>query len=74
MARASAKRSRQSPKRIVAALEDELRSLEEDIGKTGGGRPSVRRVIFMAAVIAAARKLLAILNAIAREKKPWQSA
>jgi transposase len=67
----------------------------------GGGRTSVRRVVFMAAlvasrhnpvlkafrdklvaagkpkivaVIAVARKLLTILNAIIRDQRPWQSA
>jgi transposase len=67
----------------------------------GGGRASVRRVIFMAAlvasrhnpqlkafrdklvaagkpkivaIIAVARKLLTILNAIVRDQKPWQPA
>lgn len=165
-ARATAKRLRQSLKRIIAALEDELRSLDDAIDKTvrasplwrvredlmrsipgvgpatartlladlpelgrlsrrqiaalaglapwtrqsgqwkgksmiGGGRSSVRRVIFMAAlvatrrnpvlkafrdklvaagkpkivaVIAVARKLLTILNAIIRDQKPWQTA
>lgn len=67
----------------------------------GGGRSSVRRAIFMAAlvasrynprlkafrdklvaagkpklvaIIALARKLLTILNAIVRDQKPWQNA
>lgn len=165
-ARATAKRLRQSLKRIIAALEDELQRLDDDIdaavrssplwrvredlmtsvpgvgsgtartlladlpelgtlsrkqiaalaglapwtrqsgqwkGKSmiGGGRSSVRRAIFMAAlvasrhnpvlkafrdklvaagkpkivaVIAVARKLLTILNAIIRDHKPWQHA
>jgi transposase len=165
-ARAMAKRLRQSLKRIIAALEAELRSLDAGIDKTvrgsplwrvredlmtsvpgvgsgtartlladlpelgtlsrkqiaalaglapwtrqsgqwkgksmiGGGRSSVRRAVFMAAlvacrhnpvlkafrdklvgagkpkivaVIAVARKLLTILNAIIRDQKPWQPA
>lgn len=165
-ARAMAKRPRQSLKRIIAALEDELLSLDADIDKTvrqsplwqvredlmrsipgvgpatartlladlpelgrltrrqiaalaglapwtrqsgqwkgrsmiGGGRSTVRRVLFMAAlvatrhnpllkafrdklvaagkpkivaVIAVARKLLTILNAVIRDQKPWQPA
>lgn len=165
-ARATVKRLRQSLKRIIAALETELESLDQDIDKTvrasplwrvredlmcsipgvgpatartlladlpelgrlnrrqiaalaglapwtrqsgqwkgksmiGGGRSPVRRVLFMAAlvasrhnpvlktfrdklvaagkpkivaIIALARKLLTILNAIIRDQKPWQSA
>lgn len=165
-ARAVGKRPRQSLKRIITALEDELQRLDGDIdaavrnsplwrvredlmtsvpgvgpgtartlladlpelgtlsrkqiaalaglapwtrqsgqwkGKSmiGGGRSSVRRAIFMAAlvasryntvlkafrdklvgagkpkivaVIAVARKLLTILNAIIRDQKPWQTA
>ncbi len=165
-ARALGKRPRQSLKRVIAALEDELQRLDGDIdaavrnsplwrvredlmtsvpgvgtgtartlladlpelgtlsgkqiaalaglapwtrqsgqwkGKSmiGGGRSSVRRAIFMAAlvasrhntvlkafrdklvgagkprivaVIAVARKLLTILNAIIRDQKPWQTA
>lgn len=165
-ARATAKRLRQSLKRIIAALQDELQKLDADIDTTvrgsplwrvreelmtsvpgvgsitarilladlpelgslsrkqiaalaglapwtrrsgqwkgrsmiGGGRSSVRRAIFMAAlvasrynpllkafrdklvaagkpklvaIIALARKLLTILNAIVRDQKPWQTA
>jgi transposase len=165
-ARATAKRLRQSLKRIIAALQDELQKLDADIDTTvrgsplwrvreelmtsvpgvgsitarilladlpelgslsrkqiaalaglapwtrrsgqwkgrsmiGGGRSSVRRAIFMAAlvasrynpplkafrdklvaagkpklvaIIALARKLLTILNAIVRDQKPWQIA
>lgn len=164
--RATAKRMRQSLKRIIAALQEELQRLDDDIdtavrgsplwrvreelmtsvpgvGPTtartlladlpelghlsrkqiaalaglapwtrrsgqwkgrsmiGGGRSSVRRAIFMAAlvasrhnpvlkafrdrlvktgkpklvaIIALARKLLTILNAIIRDQKPWQTA
>lgn len=165
-ARATAKRLRQSLKRIIAALQDELQKLDADIDTTvrdsplwrvredlmtsvpgvgpttartlladlpelgslsrkkiaalaglapwtrrsgqwkgrsmiGGGRSPVRRAIFMAAlvasrynpvlkafrdklvaagkpklvaIIALARKLLTILNAIVRDQKPWKHA
>ena len=35
------------------------------------GRPDVRRVLFMAALVACMRKLLIILNAMVRTGKPW---
>ena len=164
--KAAGKRLRNSIRRIMATLEDELKRLDEDIGKSvrgsplwrvredlmtsipgvgpttartllaelpelgnlgrrqiaalaglapwtrqsgqwkgrsmiAGGRAPVRRVIFMAAlvasrynphlkafrdrlvaagkpkivaIIAVARKLLTILNAIVRDQKPWQPA
>ena len=39
-----------------------------------GGRADVRNVLYMAALVAAMRKLLTILNAILRDQRPWQSA
>ena len=38
-----------------------------------GGRADVRRVLFVAALVACMHKLLIILNAIARSRSPWNN-
>jgi hypothetical protein len=54
--------------RMLAALQAALTELDGEIGDQVRGSPA------KAAVVAAMRKLLTILNALLRDQTPWQAA